>query len=499
MSFQKNYVLKTFNILFNMENIQLRTASNTHTINVPPSVTGGSQVGNGSRRVPLDDIELLQNPRLSRPPSEGPRSRPSSAGSDSPTPINMGGRQPIVRENFFAKNDDSDNESGNSGFFQQQQQQQRMPNMMPRGGSIVSGSDGSDDDDSGYDESLPDPEMPQTNFGGMPRPQMNIPQQPQGGAVPQQKQGGGNFFSNLFGFKKPAAAGNAPEPMRSDEEFSESGDSMTGMPSMEVQNQRKQEMLYKLSRLEKSGYMPSRKLTMQNTYEEIKFEFDRLKKQRDADNAIKFSRKMLMAFVSGSEFLNDRFDPFGLQLSGWSEAVMEDLPSYDEVFEELHEKYKTKVQMAPELKLMWMVGSSAFMFHLSNSMFGNAMKGRGGMGSLGGGMGGPNMRQMAQSMMQDQMARTMAEEEMAEREAIRRGQAAAGAAPRREMRGPSGVDDILGNLRNGRMPAPNFQARSSTPPPAESDDDVMSGDEEAMEIPGARIFNRPASQIPLRR
>lgn len=495
-----------------MENIHLRTATNTNTINVPPSVTGGSNVGGAGRRVPLDDIELLQNPRLSRPSSEGPRSRPSSAGSEEP-PV-MNGRPPIVRDNFFAKENDSGSDISDArpnGFFQQQQ---RMPPNM--GGSMVSGGSSDDDDDddgsSGYDESLPDNNMP--NFGGMPpqqpppRPQMSMPQQPsmpQSGAAPP-KQGG--FFSNLFGgFKKPAAAPQAAPSGGDDDAYSESGDSMMGMPSLEMQNQRKQEMLYKLSRLEKAGYMPSRKFTMQNTYEEVKYEFDRLKKQRDADNAIKFSRKMLMAFVSGTEFMNDRFDPFGLQLEGWSEAVMEDLPSYDEVFEELHEKYKTKVQMAPELKLMWMVGSSAFMFHLSNSMFGNAMKGRGGgpMGSLGGmgGMGGgPDMRNMAQNMMRDQMARTMAEEEMAEREAIRRGQQAqAQMPPRREMRGPSGVDDILGNLRNNRMPAPSFQTRSSTPPPPQSDDDddIMSGDEEAEEIPGERIFNRPSAQIPLRR
>jgi len=477
-----------------MDPIQFRQASNTRPLNVPPSVNG-SVVGGAPKRVPMDDIELLQNPRLSRPPSEGAGSRPSSAGSN-PPPISQPvaqPRQPIVRENYGG----SETGVPVNSFFS-------------RGGngSVVSGSE--DDDDSGYDESLPDSAPDSPRVGGFSNQGFQMPQpqpqpQPSGSSTAPPPGGNGGFFSKLFGWKQPGATGGAPAGsstgmggmgggMGGDDE-SDTLSVRDGMPSMENQMARKQEMLYRLDRLEKMGYSPARKFNLNSSYEEIKYEYERLKKQRDADNAIKFSRKMLMAFVSGTEFMNDRFDPFGLQLSGWSEAVMEDLPSYDEVFEELHEKYKTKVQMAPELQLMWMVGSSAFMFHLSNSMFGNAMKGRN-MGSIGG-MTGPDMRNMAQNMMRDQMARTMAEEEMAEREAIRRGQQQQQSGPRREMRGPSGVDDLLGNLRNGRMPTPNF--RGGTPPPGgDEDDGVVSGDEEVREISGERIFNRPTMRVPLR-
>ena len=45
----------------------------------------------------------------------------------------------------------------------------------------------------------------------------------------------------------------------------------------------------------------------------------------------------------------------------------------NEVFEELHDKYKGRGQMAPELRLMMMVGGSGFMFHLTNSLFKQAM------------------------------------------------------------------------------------------------------------------------------
>ena len=80
-----------------------------------------------------------------------------------------------------------------------------------------------------------------------------------------------------------------------------------------------------------------------------------------------------MAFTSGIEFLNNRFDPLDLKLDGWSENMMENVSDYDEVFEELHEKYGENCKMAPELvKLISMVAGSGVMFHLTNSLFKSA-------------------------------------------------------------------------------------------------------------------------------
>jgi hypothetical protein len=133
--------------------------------------------------------------------------------------------------------------------------------------------------------------------------------------------------------------------------------------------QEKQKILFNLERLQKQGYPPSKKYSMASSYEDMVFEHDRLKKQRDVEKSIKFSRKVLMAFVSGAEFLNGKFDYFDIKLNGWSENVMENVTDYDEVFEELHEKYADSVKMAPEIKLLGLVSSSAFMFHLTNTLF----------------------------------------------------------------------------------------------------------------------------------
>jgi hypothetical protein len=79
---------------------------------------------------------------------------------------------------------------------------------------------------------------------------------------------------------------------------------------------------------------------------------------------------MLMAFVTGTEYLNTRYDPFAIKLDGWSEQVHENITDFDDIFEELHQKYKAKgKKMAPELRLFISLSGSAFMFHLTSKMF----------------------------------------------------------------------------------------------------------------------------------
>ena len=134
----------------------------------------------------------------------------------------------------------------------------------------------------------------------------------------------------------------------------------------------KQRLLFGLERLQKQGYPPSKKYSMASSYDDLNYEYEGLKKQRDVDKSIKFSRKILMAVTSGIEYLNGKFDPFDIKLEGWSENMMENVGDYDEVFEELHEKYGESVKMAPELKLLCMVAGSGFMFHLTNSLFKSA-------------------------------------------------------------------------------------------------------------------------------
>lgn len=131
----------------------------------------------------------------------------------------------------------------------------------------------------------------------------------------------------------------------------------------------KADLLNRIARLGKKGLQTSARLTVYSDIEDIRAEYKRLTYSIEVDQSVKFQRRMLVACVSGVEFLNKKFDPFDLELDGWSENVMENQEDYDGVFEELFQKYRSKVSVAPEIKLMFMIGGSAMMFHLSKSMF----------------------------------------------------------------------------------------------------------------------------------
>ena len=131
----------------------------------------------------------------------------------------------------------------------------------------------------------------------------------------------------------------------------------------------KQRMLFALYRMEKKGVPITEKYSMESPFEKIRDEYTRIRAQHELDSSVKLQRKVLMGLVSGVEYLNTRFDPFDAQLDGWSESIHENLGEYDDVFEELHEKYKERANVPPELKLAMMVGSSAVMYHMTNVFF----------------------------------------------------------------------------------------------------------------------------------
>ncbi len=143
--------------------------------------------------------------------------------------------------------------------------------------------------------------------------------------------------------------------------------------SKEEMLREKFKFLRKLEALEKKGVELSKKYNMESSLQEMQGEYETIMDEKTKLNSVKFQGNMLMAVINGMEFLNNKFDPFDIKLDGWSDQVQENINDYDDIFGELHEKYKSKASMAPELKLLFQLGGSAMMVHMTNSMFKTAM------------------------------------------------------------------------------------------------------------------------------
>jgi hypothetical protein len=131
---------------------------------------------------------------------------------------------------------------------------------------------------------------------------------------------------------------------------------------------KKIELLRKLCEIKSKGYQLSKEYDFNSSLEEMEYEYELLRSFADKRNGVKIFKNGLLQFVSVVEFLNDKYDPFDFQLSGWSEHLTIEIDSWEDILEELYEKYKGKGRkMAPEIKLLYLIGASASAFHFSKS------------------------------------------------------------------------------------------------------------------------------------
>lgn len=118
----------------------------------------------------------------------------------------------------------------------------------------------------------------------------------------------------------------------------------------------KADLLNRISRLSKKGLQTSSKFTIYSDIEDIRAEYKRLMYSIEVDQSIKFQRRMLVACVSGIEFLNKKFDPFDLELDGWSENVMENQEDYDTVLRNSSRNIVQKFQLHQKSNsCLWLV------------------------------------------------------------------------------------------------------------------------------------------------
>jgi len=137
---------------------------------------------------------------------------------------------------------------------------------------------------------------------------------------------------------------------------------------------KKEEILIELEKLEEKGIKSEKRFTIQSDLYEMERCYLRLKRRRDQDIAVKLMRKVLLTFVTGTEYMTEKFLSETIHLDGWSESVLMNIVDYDEVFEELYDKYSSKFAVSPEIKLLIMLVGSAFTFHMTKMLTGGFVK-----------------------------------------------------------------------------------------------------------------------------
>lgn len=125
---------------------------------------------------------------------------------------------------------------------------------------------------------------------------------------------------------------------------------------------------------EKGTYKNGSHFTMESDFDEVEDEYEGALEEKRKKDSIKLQGWWFTTVVNTMEYGNALLNPFDLNLDGWGEQVSEDLDSYEEIFSELHEKYKGG-KMAPEVSLLLRIGFSAAVVNMSNKMLSSATPG----------------------------------------------------------------------------------------------------------------------------
>jgi hypothetical protein len=178
--------------------------------------------------------------------------------------------------------------------------------------------------------------------------------------------------------------GDVPQQPVDENSDDEDDDSMTGLTDTTVVSHvakmdavkpcaddpiRKIQLLRLFAEYEKQGFVLSKKYNIHSSMSDMDIEYNLLKDSKNKKNAIKLSRGFLINAVQAIEFLNTQYDPLGMDLDGFSEIISLSVSDYDDVLEELYEKYKVYGRkIEPEIKLILMIGASATSFHASKKI-----------------------------------------------------------------------------------------------------------------------------------
>lgn len=116
------------------------------------------------------------------------------------------------------------------------------------------------------------------------------------------------------------------------------------------------------------GIKTSRNLNMNSNLQDIIFEYEKHKEYIFRKNSQEFGKKLILLCISMVEKFNEKLDPFGLDLEGWSQLVesnIEDNKAYDEAIGNIFKKYFPE-GLGPEVTLLLLLGQSAYSVHSSN-------------------------------------------------------------------------------------------------------------------------------------
>lgn len=133
----------------------------------------------------------------------------------------------------------------------------------------------------------------------------------------------------------------------------------------------KYELLRKLERLQKQGVPMRKRFTLESPIEEMRIEYDFIKREYDADATIRQFCDWYVTGMSALEWSSKEvgvMKAFGLNLNGLSESAQMKVDELEGDFEELYDLYGDKLKMHPLVRISMRTCMMVYMVNMTNKM-----------------------------------------------------------------------------------------------------------------------------------
>lgn len=137
----------------------------------------------------------------------------------------------------------------------------------------------------------------------------------------------------------------------------------------EAHEERDREKMAMIDEMGKHG--TGRTFGAEDSMRSVELQFNRERVEREAESGVIFMKQMLKMGLQGIEMGNNRFGPW-LQLDGFAEEASKDDEKYDAPLERIYLRIFRHGQMSPWVELAMLIGGSAFMCHMKNTMLNKA-------------------------------------------------------------------------------------------------------------------------------
>lgn len=162
-----------------------------------------------------------------------------------------------------------------------------------------------------------------------------------------------------------------PPVFPQDEDDSWPQDAQTASAYNEAHQERTREKMAMIDELDKRD--TGRTFGQESSMRSVELEFNRERVQQEAQSGVIFMKQMLKMGLKGIEMGNNRFGPW-LQLDGFAEEASKDDEKYDAPLERIYLRIFRHGQMSPWVELAMLIGGSAFMCHMKNTMLNKVKK-----------------------------------------------------------------------------------------------------------------------------